>query len=258
MIFFVSCSFMSVWLIVCITVENYMVTFHLSKAVVFCTVFRARVVIACLASYSILLYSVQLWTNRVVEIYDNYTLCTQVDDFAQLNRIYAFWDTITTMVLPITITSVLIVAILVKNLWLANRTNPSNTIYRRLSKKQRGLVRITRVLLAISLTFVILSGPAHANKLRHLIQAEIGNYRTTVSDHILQQTFQVIYYLSSCLNVIYYSIWSYNFRAQLRRILCFKAVSNSRSLRGQELLPNYHRQRKSEKSTNGSEKMVKL
>jgi len=253
---------MSVWLIVCITVENYMVTFHLSKAVMFCTVFRARLVIACLAGYSILLYSGQFWTTRVVEVYENYTICTEVNDYAQLNRIYTFWDTITTMVLPISITSVLIVAILVKNLWLVNGKGSDNTIYRRLSKKQRGLIRITRVLLAISLTFVILSGPTHVNKLRHLIEVEIyeGEYRPTLFDRILQQIFQMVYYLSSCLNIIYYIIWSYNFRAQLRRLLCLKPLSNNRHARGHELLNYQLRQKKSEKSTtcNDSTKIARL
>lgn len=245
---------MSVWLIVCITVENYIVTFHLSKAVVYCTVFRAKVVICCLTGYSVLLYSGQFWTTRVIEVYENYTMCTEVNDYAQLNRIYSFWDTITTMVLPIIITSVLIVAILVKNLWLANGNSRDNTIYRRLSKKQRGLVRITRVLLAISLTFVILSGPTHANKLRHLIEVELGQgqHRTTLSDRILQQIFQVIYYLSSCLNIIYYSIWSYNFRAQLKRMLCLKAASNNRPLRDHEMITCRQRKGIFKSSANGT------
>ncbi|XP_060573190.1 C-C chemokine receptor type 3-like isoform X2 [Ruditapes philippinarum] len=167
-------SFLSVWLIVCITVENYIVTFHLSKAVVYCTVFRAKIVIGLLVLYSVLLYSGQFWTTGIVTFSDNYTVCTELPEYSQLNRIYSFWDTITTLVLPIIITTTLIVAILSQNLCNAKKIDRQNSsIYRRLSKKQKSLVRITRVLLAISLTFVLLSGPSYINKLRHLILTEV-------------------------------------------------------------------------------------
>ncbi|KAL4220101.1 7 transmembrane receptor (rhodopsin) [Mactra antiquata] len=228
-------SFLSVWLIVCITVENYIVTFHLSRAVRYCTVVRAKIVITLLVLYAVLLYSGQFWTTSVVQVNENYTICTEVPEYSQLNRIFSFWDTITTVVLPIIITTSLIIAILSKNLCIAQRIDGrNNSIYRRLSKKQKSLVRITRVLLAISLTFVILSGPSHANKLRHLILAELGGQRSyTLFDRILQQIFQIIYYLSSCLNIIYYLIWSHNFRNETKRLLYIK--TGRRSSRGIEL-----------------------
>lgn len=230
-------SFLSVWLIVCITVENYIVTFHLSHAVRYCTVVRAKIVITCLVLYAVFLYSGQFWTTSVVELNENYTICTEVKKYEQLNRIFSFWDTITTVVLPIIITTTLIIAILTKNLCMAKRIDGrNNSIYRRLSKKQKSLVRITRVLLAISLTFVILSGPSHANKLRHLIKIELSGERMfTLSDRILQQIFQIIYYLSSCLNIIYYLIWSHNFRNETKRLLYIKTNSSRRSSRGIEL-----------------------
>ncbi|WAR27487.1 hypothetical protein MAR_013191 [Mya arenaria] len=231
-------NFLSVWLIVCITVENYIVTFHLSKAVIYCTVFRAKLVIGLLITYSVILYCGQFWTTSAIEVSENYTMCTEVNKYAQLNRIYSFWDTITTMVLPITITSVLIVAILSKNLCVSKTIDGrDSSIYRRLSKKQKCLVRITRVLLAISLTFVILSGPTHANKLRHLILTELNGAQRpyTLSDRILQQIFQIIYYLSSCLNIVYYLTWSHNFRKEIRRLLCLKPENSNREIRGIEM-----------------------
>lgn len=262
--YFLHCSFLSVWLIVCITVENYIVTFHLSKAVVYCTVFRAKIVISLLVLYSVLLYSGQFWTTGVVEVSENYTMCTEVAAYSQLNRIYSFWDTITTLVLPIIITTTLIVAILSQNMCHDKKVNGrDSSVYRRLSKKQKSLVRITRVLLAISLTFVILSGPSYINKLRHLILTEIEGRRPyTLTDRVLQQTFQIIYYLSSCLNIIYYLIWSHNFRKETRVLLCLKPKHN-RSYRGIELRSNTeqrtgNRQCRAEKSTNQTEKVTML
>ncbi|XP_045199617.1 somatostatin receptor type 4-like [Mercenaria mercenaria] len=259
-------SFMSVWFIVCITVENYIVTFHLSKAVVYCTVFRAKIVIGLLVLYSVLLYSGQFWTTGVVEVTENYTMCTEVAEYSQLNRIYNFWDTITTLVLPIIITTTLIVAILTQNLCNAKKIDrQDNSIYRRLSKKQKSLVRITRVLLAISLTFVLLSGPSYINKLRHLILTEMEGRRPyTLTDRILQQTFQLVYYLSSCLNIIYYLVWSHNFRKETKKMLCLKPKTSNRHYRGIELRScteqrNGNKPGKiTEKSTNHTEKITML
>ncbi|ESP00872.1 hypothetical protein LOTGIDRAFT_97726, partial [Lottia gigantea] len=45
------CSFLSVWLIVCIAIENYIITFHLSKAAKLCTVYRATVVVVGLTFF---------------------------------------------------------------------------------------------------------------------------------------------------------------------------------------------------------------
>lgn len=252
----------------CITVENYIVTFHLSKAVVYCTVLRAKIVIGLLVLYSVVLYSGQFWTSGIVTLPDNYTtLCTELSEYSQINRIYSFWDTITTLVLPIIITTILIIAILSQNLCNAKKIDRQNSsIYRRLSKKQKSLVRITRVLLAISLTFVLLSGPSYINKLRHLILTEVEGKRLyTLTDRILQQTFQLVYYLSSCLNIIYYLVWSHNFRKETKRMLCLAPRSSNRTYRGIELRSCTTEQRNGnrhgkiiEKSTNHTEKITML
>ena len=165
------------------------------------------------------------------------TICTEVSAFSKLNKIYSFWDTITTLVVPTIITSVLIVAILYKNVCLRRvRRKLDNPISRRLSKKQKSLVRITRVLLAISLTFVILSCPSHANKLRHLIVREIDGLQLyTLFDRLLHQIFQIIYYISFCFNFIYYLMWSNNFRKECKRLFCCYRDRRQRSFRDLEV-----------------------
>ena len=172
---------------------------------------------------SIFMYLGQFWTTNVVDYGDDYgegaVICTEVDEYRHLNRIYFFWDTIVTLIIPSMVTTALILAILARNVCIRR-----NMINRRLSKKQRSLVRITRVLLAISLTFVILSAPSHANKLRHLIITEVfGQQSYTLEDRILQQLFQILYYLSFCLNFVYYLIWSINFRKEFKQLFGFKA-----------------------------------
>ena len=218
-------SFLSIWFIVCITFENYIVTFHLSRAVTFCSVIRAKVIVTVFAVCSVFMYLGQFWTTKVVDFGGGTVICTEVDEYRALNRIYFFWDTVVTLFIPSMVTTGLILAILTRNVCLRREK-----VNLRLSKKQRSLVRITRVLLAISLTFVILSAPSHANKLRHLIITEVfGQQLYSLEDRILQQLFQVIYYLSFCLNFVYYLTWSINFRKEFKRLFgCQKASRRQR------------------------------
>ena len=198
-------------------------TFHLSRAVTFCSVFRAKIVVTVIVLCSVFMYLGQFWSTRVVDFGGGTVICTEVDEYRALNRVYFFWDTVVTLLIPSMVTTALILAILARNVCIRRNAN------RRLSKKQRSLVRITRVLLAISLTFVILSAPSHANKLRHLIITEVfGQQNYSLEDRILQQLFQILYYLSFCLNFVYYLIWSINFRKEFKRLFGFKTKSRRR------------------------------
>ena len=223
--FFYLFSFLSIWFIVCITIENYIVTFHVSRAVTFCSVIRAKIIVILFAICSIFMYLGQFWTTKVVDFGGGTVICTEVDEYRALNIIYFLWDTVTTLLILSLVTTGLIIAILTRN--VCHRHENAN---QQVSKKQRSLVRITRVLLAMSLTFVILSAPSHANKLRHLIITEaFGRQLYSLQDRILHQLFQVTYYLSFCLNFVYYLIWSSNFRKEFKRLFgCQKQSGRQR------------------------------
>ena len=159
------------------------------------------------------MYLGQFWTTKVVDFGGGTVICTEVDEYIALNRIYFFWDTVVTLFIPSIVRTGRMLAILTRNVCL--RREKAN---QRLAKKQRSLVRITRALLAISLTFVILSVPSHANKLRHLIITEVfGRQIYSLEGRILKLSFQVIYFLSFCLNFVYYLILSINFRKEFKR-----------------------------------------
>ena len=176
------------------------------------------------------MYMGQFWTTRVVDYGDGTVICTEAEEYRYLNRIYFFYDSIVTLIIPSMVTTALILAILARNMCIHR-----SLANRKLSKKQRSLVRITRVLLAISLTFVILSAPTHANKLRHLIIAEaFGQQSYSLEDRVLQHFFQILYYLSFSLNVVYYLIWSINFRKEFKRLFGFK--TRPRRMRHLELM----------------------
>lgn len=214
------CSFLTVWVVVFITIENYIVTFHLSKATYFCTVFKARVVVVTLTVIAVFLYMFSLWSTKIGEFMGT-KACMSDSDYEELTGIFTYIDTVVTLVLPTTILIILIAAILVKHVVQSQKSKRCPCIQgvRRLSKKEKSLLRITRVLLAISVSYVILSAPFYFNKLKYLILEAIDNLQyVTIRDRLINQIFQIIYHTSFCYNFIFYIIWSMNYRRGLRRL----------------------------------------
>lgn len=219
-----ACSFLSVWFVVCITVENYIVTFHLTSALIYCTVMRARIVVAFLTCMSILLYCFVIWDTKVVEV-RGVDICTENNQSPQLTQMFTYVDNALTLILPTVVTLILVKAILVKIACRADVLHQSML----LSRRERSLVRITRVLLAISLTFVIFSAPSQINKIRHLVATvETSNNFVYKKERIVQKICQIIYYISFSFNLIYYIIWSENYRESLKRLLCIRKCAKKK------------------------------
>ncbi|XP_050393368.2 uncharacterized protein LOC126811620 [Patella vulgata] len=159
------CGFLSVWLIVCIAIENYIITFHLSKASKLCTVHRTFLVVIGLAVFSLLLYDFALWSTKVV-VFNNTSYCIVPEQYGTV-----------------------------------------------LSRKERSLLRVTRLLFVISVSYLLLTLPSHVNKLRHLFTTELS---VSLTDRAVQHLFQLFYYASFSCNFIYYLIWGRNFREFFR------------------------------------------
>jgi hypothetical protein len=71
------CSFLNSWFVVCITFENYIVTFHLKMATSICSVQKARLVVLLLVLFALAFFDFSIWTTTVTE-YAGSPLCTQV------------------------------------------------------------------------------------------------------------------------------------------------------------------------------------
>ncbi|KAK6965071.1 12-(S)-hydroxy-5 8 10 14-eicosatetraenoic acid receptor, partial [Biomphalaria glabrata] len=70
-------AFMSVWMVVMVTFENYVCICHPQLVTKFCTARRAQLVILLLLVLSTLCYHFPVWTSHVVLI-SNVSVCTEV------------------------------------------------------------------------------------------------------------------------------------------------------------------------------------
>lgn len=209
-------AFLSIWLIVVITLENYIITHHLRIAQSLCTHWIAIMVVAVLVVFGMLLYGFSLWTSKVNE-YRGINLCSPALEYMDLSKMFTYVDTIVTLVVPSFIILTVLISIFIKQV-CKSHTRPS--IYRqsaRISRKEKFLLRISRLLLVLSVTFVALTLPSHAMKLRNLIisWSEVEPRGVTPLDYAVLQICHLFYYISFVSNVIVYCVFGRNYRATI-------------------------------------------
>ncbi|KAK7499262.1 hypothetical protein BaRGS_00009522 [Batillaria attramentaria] len=206
-------AFLSVWLVVCITIENFIINFFLHKASTHCAVRKALGLVVFLIVTALLLYDFAIWTTTVVvDPGTGRSYCIVIEGYKSVLEIYTCIDVAITLILPSVIILSLVIPTCVKNICCRRTTGvPSTSII--LSRKERALLRVTRLLCVIIVSFVVLSGPSSLNKLRHLFVGNSkSNSQPSGTDVLVQYFCQVFYYLSFSVNFVYFLVWGKNFR----------------------------------------------
>ena len=218
------CSgFVSVWLVVCITVENFVINFFLHKASQHCTVRRALSFVVLLCVSGFLLYDFAIWTTGVLAAFNNNSsssssqsqYCTAYPEYQSIVEMFTLVDIIVTLIVPTVVILALVVPTCIKNLsWCGSRGRTASSARVMLSRKERALLRVTRLLCVIIVSFVLLTAPSHLNKLRHLFfGGRRGAQQAAGStDMFIVFICQVFYHLSFSVNFVYFLVWGKNFR----------------------------------------------
>ena len=241
-------SFLSVWYIVCFTVERYIVVKCPLKRLQLCTAKRTKTIVIILAVFAIVFYSFSIWTSGLVPLHGREEFCTSLDMYAKLVTILSYIDTSITLVLPTTIIILLNTLIIysvtqhhnnrdtligeeTKQVARKSRVYVTVSTTNNRRTQQQNLAHINRMLIIVSTTFVLLNLPFHFIRF-YILFMELCNhsYRPPhwlVSCHKL---FQYVYYLNFSINFVLYSICGSHFRhcmIQLLKRMC--SYYNSRS-----------------------------
>ncbi|KAL4220204.1 7 transmembrane receptor (rhodopsin) [Mactra antiquata] len=198
----------SVWLVVLVTVENHIRICKPFMVNHICKSMNAKVIMITLLFCVLMCYNFPFWTmtSECEPYYDYY-------DFID-GMVYA--DSIITLLIPTIIMTVLMIA-------MAMTTIASCKRRRRLStssiKYTNPLTKVTTMLLAVTLTFIVLNFPSHIVRLRlmilYLVQG-IDNIPVLDTSISVQSVTQLFYFLSLAINfVVYYSFGS-KFRRTFR------------------------------------------
>jgi somatostatin receptor 2 len=226
------CGFISVWLVVFVTLENYI---RICKPFVvkrFCTTTLAKFIVAILCLISVCLYNFPFWAMSE----DN---CLYLPRHRNSVQALIYTDTVITLALPICCIIYLMTAIVcnlvksfrVRKLRRASRTSTNNP-----------LAKVTKMLFAVTVTFFCLNLPSHIYRYVKMISSFVYKSsepdRHSIKEEAIQQTTLLMSYISISTNIIVYIIFGSKFRAVFLQMchLCGGSTTENDS---------HHAQRKS-------------
>ena len=220
-------SFLVVWFVVCITCENYIITIHTPLAVRICTPNNAKVTVCLLSIIALVLYSYALWTT---ESNDGY--CSTREINRKTVESLAFVDAMLTLIIP-SIAIISFICPVLVNLLCRRQSRACCKRAQNTNRPTRGrrskesLLRVTRVLLVIGLTYVVFAAPMYVNQLR-IISSSHTMEKLARTEMALHHICLTVYYTTFTLYFFVNLVWCQNYRKCLRKIVfCSKRPKRS-------------------------------
>ena len=106
-------GFLSVYTVVCFTVERFIITFYPLQRLYICTTKRAKVVLSSLTCCACVFYSFPLYMSSVVE-FQGQRQCTLLQKYSLPAHILSYTDSVLTLLLPAVLIITLNIAISIK------------------------------------------------------------------------------------------------------------------------------------------------
>ncbi|KAK2155480.1 hypothetical protein LSH36_239g04019 [Paralvinella palmiformis] len=220
----------SVWLIIAVTVERYIVVCHPLRASTMCNARRARKVIGGLLCGLLLLNAHFLWTVRIVYFKhagDTIPQCAGSRRHSRLvEQVWPWLDTVVYSVLPFLIIIVLN-ALIVRQVIRARRHRiqlRNGSMYEQAQRRpsHEGSTRLTVMLLTITFAFLLTTLPM---TVANILAAFWNEYRTdlaAVSRFKLGRTItELLMYVNHSMNFFLYCATGQKFRHQLVWMVCY-------------------------------------
>nr|XP_022295862.1 FMRFamide receptor-like [Crassostrea virginica]XP_022295863.1 FMRFamide receptor-like [Crassostrea virginica] len=213
-------SFLSVWFVVGFTSERYIAICHPLRAKLFCTQVRERVAVVIFIMLSVVLYNFASWTTDVYTS-KNITRCTYNIKFIKFLNIVTWLDTVVTMLIPFTLIFFMNMRVACtaatfqeKRKGCLTPRDARRVKHRALRSKQQ--MRVTRTLLLVSTTFLVLNLPSHVFKLSSLISHFLNPAASyQMAQYLIQEISQIFYYASFSMNFFLYALYGKHFQRSL-------------------------------------------
>ncbi|KAL4220525.1 G-protein coupled receptor 1 [Mactra antiquata] len=207
------CGCISVWLVVFVTLENYIRICRPFIVNRICTVIIAEIVVGMLCLIAMCIYNFPFWAmhpqNCVVYLHHHDAV-----------QVLVYVDTVITLVVPLICIIILITAIVCDLIKSYNRRSrlraPTAT------RVKNPMAKVTKMLFAVTISFFCLNLPSHINRLRimisSLMQTETSPKQYSSLDEAIGQITLLVYYLSLSINVVVYFAFGSRFRKVLRQL----------------------------------------
>jgi hypothetical protein len=236
------CTFISIWFIVCITVENYITICHPTRIASMCTVRRALIAALSLFVFALSFYAVFIVTT-IVNVYNVsgrlLKMCETGNKYRKLVVLFVNVDTIITFVIPLLLIMFMLIAIslsVIKSVQMKKNRSVDQKSCNNNRSKSIPQVRVAKMLYILSLTFLILSVPSHALRTYFTFESASENVKVSEQVVLIHTVLQFVYYINFSIKFLLFACCSKNFRKSLSFTLKFQhftysPVSNTESAR---------------------------
>lgn len=241
-------SFLSAWFIVGFTCERYIAICFPLRSHYLCSVFREKITVYVLTLLALVAYNFSFWTTQSSPVGG----CLHRHEYMQFLNVVTWMDTFLTMVIPFVIiafvNSLVLRAVSKCTLKGSDKHSINVQVHRSISTpelRERAVIsptlgtlrlpgstrvshqaRVTRTLLFVSSTFLLLNLPAHVLRLYNLIAVATSTV-PVVSDkfYFLQELTATLYYTTFSCNFFIYTLFGRNFKHSLFLILRCKSTT---------------------------------
>ncbi|XP_059171398.1 FMRFamide receptor-like [Physella acuta] len=221
------CPFLSVWMVVIITVENFIRISQPSRVNQLCTPRVAKYVIVSFVLLGLAVNNFPLWTSRVIR-----GSCDVWPDFHEVHAVFNYLDAILTLVIPLALMIIVVplVAVSAMHAYERKKRLSGDTGLRNRQcpePKNSPEARVTHLLLAVSVVFLLLHTPFHGIRIKLFIVSRTEIQPASV-DSMMLFVFRMVYNLDTVVSCAVYLVFGDNFRKVFVK-LYFSRCSKQRS-----------------------------
>lgn len=231
-----TCSFLSVWYLVLLMVERYIVVCHPLRAPVLCTKRHAWVAIGVVTTFALVLYLHSFFTTDAAAVTTLHPACEQKAPYLHFLALFSYADILITFIVPFSTILVLNTRVILALRSFRRRHQPlpqqpqqyaaSNLLLERhvhqahMCVVSQAQVRATKMLVWVATVFLVLYLPSHALRLYILLRM-LTEEPTVYSQELMlaQQICQFFYYINFAVDFFVFSVTSRSFRRSISRLI---------------------------------------
>ena len=202
-------GYLSIWFVVCITVETFITICHPTKIKQMCTVFRARAVAIVLLVTALLLYIVSPLITEVRSVFyptvnRHIDTCGTTPEYKKLASIVSYTDTVLTLIAPFIVIIILLTLITLAIIQSIQKKK-KRSIRKAEGQTQSSTsslpqVRVAKMLFILSVSVVLLNVPSHVFRLRSMfmemtVLSEIGGLIHLIFLFVSYTSFSVKFFI---------------------------------------------------------------
>ncbi|XP_046552261.1 lysophosphatidic acid receptor 6-like [Haliotis rubra] len=207
-------SFLSVWFMVCITVENYITICHPMRIRTLCTLTRARGVVISLLVAALVIYMFYIFSTHVAtNAYSNVPTCQPKPSWGTFMKIFTLVDTVLTLLLPFLAMMFMLVAIVCAIVTSLRKRRKRTTRENQRTSSSCPQVRVAKMLFALSLTYLLLNIPVHSVRLYALTVDILGcTQNSSMLLSFILLIFEQVSFINFYVKFFLFFAFSANFR----------------------------------------------